>query len=231
MLDSDIAKRLRKLMEKQGVTFRMKTLVASLADIDADTILIATGREANTQGLQLAAASIQTDARGFIPVDDNYRVASSGGNVYAVGDVNGRQLLAHASEMQALRAVNHILGRSDGIRFDVMPAAIFTRPEAACVGYSEQELKDLGADYRGRKAFWRANGKALAMGETEGMLKLFSDAADRIVGCHAYGVHAADMVQEVSVLMCRDTTVSQLRDMVHIHPTLGEVLRAAAETE
>lgn len=231
MLDSDIAKRLRKLMETQGVTFHMKTPVLRLADIDADTILIATGRQANTQGLQLAAAGIHTDERGFIPVDDNYRVASSAISCYAVGDVNGCQLLAHAAEMQALHAVNHIVGRSDGIRFDVIPAAIFTHPEAACVGPSEQQLKEQGASYKCRKAFWRANGKALAMGKTEGMLKLFSDVADRIVGCHAFGPHAADLVQEASVLICRDTTVSQLRDMVHIHPTLGEVLRTAAEAE
>ena len=137
--------------------------------------------------------------------------------------------------MQAIRAVNHILGKNDGIRFDIMPAAIFTDPEAACVGPTEDALKSSTtpavstAGYSCRKAFWRANGKALAMGETEGMLKLFSDAGDRIIGCHAYGAHAADMVQEVSALMCRDTTISQLRDMVHIHPTLNEILKAATD--
>ena len=230
MMDSDIAKRLRKLMEKRGIAFRMKTAVQQLADIDADTILIATGRQANTEGLNLQAAGITPDARGFIPVDDNMQVTLLASlPIYAIGDVNGRQLLAHAAEMQAVRAVNHILGRQDGIRFDIMPAAIFTNPEAACVGPSEDELKANGDDYLCRKAFWRANGKAMAMNQTEGMLKLFSDAEDRIIGCHAYGAHAADIIQEVSVLMCRDTTVTQLRDMVHIHPTLGEILKAATD--
>lgn len=242
MLDGDIAKRLRKLLEKRGITFRMKTALQSLAQLDADTILVATGRQANTEGLNLQAAGITPDARGFIPVDDNYRVLPPHPStllphpsslllpdIYAIGDVNGRQLLAHAAEMQAVRAVNHILGRTDGIRFDIMPAAIFTDPEAACVGPTDDQLKDSGADYRCRKAFWRANGKALAMNQTEGMLKLLSDASDRIVGCHAYGAHAADIVQEVSCLMCRDTTVDQLRDMVHIHPTLGEILKSATE--
>ena len=236
MLDSDIAKRLRKLLEKQGVTFRMKTAVQSLGDIEADTILIATGRKANTDHLGLDAAGIVTDSRGFFVVNDQMQVVTPDGtpsadtsHIYAIGDVNGRQLLAHAAEMQAVRAIHHILGQSDGIRFDVMPAAIFTHPEAACVGPSEDQLKAAGAEYVCRKSFWRANGKALSMNETEGMLKLFSDAADRIIGCHAFGAHAADIVQEVSALMCRDTTVSQLRDMVHIHPTLGEVLAAAAE--
>ena len=230
MVDSDIAKRLRKLMEKRGIAFRMKTAVQQLADIDADTILIATGRQANTEGLNLQAVGITPDARGFIPVDDNMQVTLLPSlPIYAIGDVNGRQLLAHAAEMQAVRAVNHSLGRQDGIRFDIMPAAIFTDPEAACVGPSEDELKANGDDYLCRKAFWRANGKAMAMNQTEGMLKLFADSHERILGCHAYGAHAADIIQEVSVLMCRDTTITQLRDMVHIHPTLGEILKAATD--
>ena len=148
-------------------------------------------------------------------------------DIYAIGDVNGRQMLAHAAEMQAVHAVNQIIGKQDAIRFDVMPAAIFTDPEAACVGPTEDQLKADGISYECRKAFWRANGKALAMDETEGMLKLFSADDGRLLGCHAFGAHAADIVQEVSVLMCRDTTISQLRDMVHIHPTLGEILFSA----
>jgi dihydrolipoamide dehydrogenase len=136
-------------------------------------------------------------------------------------------MLAHAAEMQAVHVVNHILGKSDAIRFDIMPAAIFTDPEAACVGPTEDQLKATGVFYECRKAFWRANGKAMAMDETEGVLKLFSAVDGRILGCHAFGAHAADIVQEVSVLMCRDTTIAQLRDMVHIHPTLGEILYTA----
>ena len=247
MLDSDIAKRLRKLLEKRGITFKMKTAVEALADIDADVILMATGRRPNVEGLNLEAAGLALAAPGSLavnglPVDDNFRCIGAT-SIYAIGDVNGRQMLAHAAEMQAVRAVNHILGRKDGIRFDIMPSAIFTEPEAACVGPSEDALKALAVsgspadsrlpvDYRCRKAFWRANGKALAMDETEGMLKLLSAGDDdRIIGCHAYGAHAADIVQEVAALMCRNTTVEQLRDMVHIHPTLSEILRSAAEQQ
>ena len=228
MLDSDVAKRLRKLMEKAGIVFKMKTAVHSVDDIDADAILIATGRKANTEGLNLAAAGITLAPNGTIPVDDNFMINALP-SVYAIGDVNGRQMLAHAAEMQAMRVVNHIVGKSDGIRFDVMPAAIFTKPEAACVGVSEDQLKEHGVDYKCHKSFWRANGKALAMNESEGLLKLLADTDGRILGCHAFGAHAADIIQEVSVLMCRDTTVCQLRDMVHIHPTLSEVLKAAVE--
>ena len=228
MLDSDVAKRLRKLMEKAGIVFKMKTAVHSVADIDADAILIATGRKANTEGLNLAAAGITLAPNGTIPVDDNFMINALP-SVYAIGDVNGRQMLAHAAEMQAMRVVNHIVGKSDGIRFDVMPAAIFTKPEAACVGVSEDQLKEHGVDYKCHKSFWRANGKALAMNESEGLLKLLADTDGRILGCHAFGAHAADIIQEDSVLMYRDSTVCQLRDMVHIHPTLSEVLKAAVE--
>lgn len=225
-LDSDIAKRLRKLLEKRGITFKMKTAVENVADLEADVILMATGRKPRTGDLNLEAVGITLTPQGAIPIDDNYQAVS---NIYAIGDANGRQMLAHAAEMQAIRAVNHILGKNDGIRFDIMPAAIFTEPEAACVGPTEDQLKEQGIAYECRKSFWRANGKALAMNETEGMLKLFASPEGEILGCHAFGAHAADMVQEVSVLMCKHTTLHELADMVHIHPTLSEILKNAAE--
>ena len=233
-LDSDIAKRLRKLLEKRGITFKMKTAVENLADIDADVILMATGRKPRVEGLNLEAAGITLAPNGAILVDPETFAClpdslSSCLPVFAIGDVNGRQMLAHVAEMQAVHAVNQILGKQDHIRFDIMPAAIFTEPEAACVGPTEDQLKANGVAYTCRKSFWRANGKALAMGETEGLLKLFCDADGLILGCHAYGAHAADIVQEVSVLMCKHTTISELADMVHIHPTLSEILRSVAE--
>ena len=237
-LDSDIAKRLRKYLEKQGITFKMKTAVENVADLDADVILMATGRKPRVQP-DFANAGFKYDERKGVQVDDYCETTIAG--IYAIGDCNGRQMLAHAAEVQAKIAVNNILkkmggepassGIIDSIKDVPMPAAIFTNPEAACVGPTEDQLKEEGTAYECRKAFWRANGKALAMGETEGMLKLFSEPdAGRILGCHAYGAHSADIIQEVSVLMCRDTTVRQLRNMVHIHPTLSEILLAAAET-
>ena len=227
VLDGDIAKRLRKTLEKRGITFKMKTAVENIADIDADVILMATGRKPRILA-DFANVGFEYDERQGIKVDENFETTVKG--IYAIGDVNGRQMLAHAAEMQAVHAVNHLLGKADAIRFDNMPAAIFTTPEAACVGPTEDLLKEQGVAYECRKAFHRANGKALTMNETEGMLKLFSEPdAGRILGCHAFGAHSADMVQEVSVLMCRDTTIAQLRDMVHIHPTLNELLLSAAQ--
>ena len=226
-LDSDIAKRLRKLLEKRGITFKMKTAVENVVDLEADVILMATGRKPRTGGLNLEAVGITLTPQDAILVDDNYQAVS---NIYAIGDANGRQMLAHAAEMQAIRAVNHILGKNDGIRFDIMPAAIFTEPEAACVGPTEDQLKEQGIAYECRKSFWRANGKALAMNETEGLLKLFvSSDEGLILGCHAFGAHAADIIQEVSVLMNKRTTLCEFADMVHNHPTLSEILKNAAD--
>ena len=237
-LDSDIAKRLRKYLERPrvgdgtsgmngGITFKMKTAVEDIADIDADVVLMATGRKPRVQA-DFANAGIEFDERKGVTVDDHFKTTVNG--IFAIGDVNGKQMLAHAAEMQAIHVVNQIIGKADHIRFDIMPAAIFTQPEAACVGPTEDQLKAEGIAYECRKSFWRANGKAMAMNETEGMLKLFVSSADgAILGCHAYGAHSADIVQEVSVLMCKHTTIAELADMVHIHPTLSEILKSAVE--
>ena len=237
MVDSDIAKRLRKLLEKRGITFRMKTAVQDLNEIDADVILMATGRKANTEGLNLEAAGITLAPNGTISVDDNFQIVNGqwsmvNGQCYAIGDVNGRQMLAHAAEMQGIHVVNKIVnGKSsnskclDNIRFDVMPAAIFTEPEAACVGPTENQLKEAGTPFECHKSFYRANGKALAMNETEGMVKLCCEPDEgRILSTHVFGAHAADIVQEVTVYITLGATLRQLRDTVHIHPTLSEVL-------
>ena len=233
-LDSDIAKRLRKCLEKRGVSFYMQSALKSaangkvafekkgkLTEIEADKVLLAVGRKPNTEGLGLEEIGITFDRKG-ITVDDN--MLTNVPHVYAVGDVNGRQMLAHAAEMQGKRAVNHILGEADGICFDIMPAAIFTNPEAACVGKTEDQLKAEGTEYICQKHYYRANGKAVAMNETEGMLKLLADKDGKIIGCHVFGAHAADLVQEVSALMCCGVTIGQLHDITHIHPTLSEII-------
>lgn len=233
-LDGDIAKRLRKCLEKRGVAFYMQSGLKSAAkgkvvfekkgketELETEKVLLAVGRKPNVDGLGLDEVGIAYDKKG-ITVTDMMQTSVSG--VYAIGDVNGRQMLAHAAEMQGKRAVNSILGLQDDIRFDIMPAAIFTNPEAACVGKTEELLKAEGMEYICQKHYYRANGKALAMNETEGMLKLLADKNGLIIGCHVYGAHAADLVQEVSVLMCRNTTLQQLHDMTHIHPTLSEII-------
>ena len=246
-MDSDIAKRLRKQLEKRGVKFFMGAGVKQVdgrkvtferkgkeESVEADVILVATGRTPNIENLNLDRAGIAYDRAGIKVNPDTFEVEMAEGHeatathVFAIGDVNGRQLLAHAATMQGRRVVNRIIGRSDGIRLDIMPAAVFTNPEAASVGPTEDQLKADGRNYTCHKGYYRSNGKALAMNATEGLVKLLTDADDRIIGCHILGTHAADLVQEISALMCRDTTLQQLRDIVHIHPTLSEILQDIA---
>ena len=249
VLDSDIAKRLRQTIGKRGVEFYMQSAVKSITQtdaedgtkqltvsfekkgkpisIDADMVLIATGRKPCTEGLALEQAGIEHSPKGIV-VDDDFQTNVSG--VYAIGDVNGRCLLAHAATFQGLHVVHRILNRPDDIRFDVMPSAIFTNPEAASVGLSEDQLKAEQRPYECRKGFYRSNGKALAMNETDGMIKLLVDTTNdqRIVGCHAFGAHSADMVQEIAALMNSGTTLQQLANIIHIHPTLSEILHDMA---
>lgn len=242
VIDKDIAKRVRKQMEKlQGVTFYMDSAVKAINDNevvfvsnknDKETrlecpgcpVLIATGRKPNIDGLNLEAAGVEYSPKG-ITVNDN--MLTSVLHIYAIGDVTGRQMLAHAATFMGFRAVNAIVGKADKIRFDIMPSAIFTYPEAAAVGLTEDQCKQQGIECRALKGYYRANGKALAIDEPEGMVKLIAGADGRILGCTSYGAHSADIVQEVTAYMNCNATVADIAYSVHIHPTLSEILQDA----
>ena len=242
VIDKDIAKRVRKQIEKlQGVTFYMDSAVKAINDNEVvfvsnkngkETrlecpgcpVLIATGRKPNIEGLNLEAAGVEYSPKG-ITVNDN--MLTSVPHIYAIGDVTGRQMLAHAATFMGFRAVNAIVGKADRIRFDIMPSAIFTYPEAAAVGLTEDQCKQQGIECRALKGYYRANGKALAIDEPEGMVKLVAGADGRILGCTSYGAHSADIVQEVTAYMNCNATVADIADSVHIHPTLSEILQDA----
>lgn len=242
VLDSDIAKRVRKAIEKRGVEFFMQAGVKKIerngknltvtferkgkeTTIDADAVLVATGRAANTSDLGLEAAGVEFDRNG-IHVDDNMQTNVKG--LYAVGDVNGRMMLAHAAYAQGVRAVNNIICKHDELRFDIMPSAVFTNPEAACVGLSEDYCKTNGLNFVVHKSLYRSNGKALASDAADGMVKLLADENGLIIGCHAYGAHSSDIIQEVTAIMNYRGSVTDLHNIIHTHPTLSEVLQAAA---
>ena len=242
VIDKDIAKRVRKQIEKlQGVTFYMDSAVKAINDNEvvfvsnkngketrlecpACPVLIATGRKPNIEGLNLEAAGMEYSPKG-ITVNDN--MLTSVPHIYAIGDVTGRQMLAHAATFMGFRAVNAIVGKADKIRFDIMPSAIFTYPEAAAVGLTEDQCKEQGIECRALKGYYRANGKALAIDEPEGMVKLIAGADGRILGCTSYGAHSADIVQEVTAYMNCNATVADIAYSVHIHPTLSEILQDA----
>ncbi len=242
-VDGEIARRLRKTLEKSGIKFHLACQVCEVngneviylntkkkteEHIVSDCILVATGRAPQVEGLELETAGIQYNGHGIL-VDDDFTTTVP--DIYAIGDVNGRQMLAHAATAQGRHAINRILGLEDRIRFDIMPAAVFTRPEVASVGLTEELVRSQFPDYTTHKGFYRSNGKAQAIEATEGLVKIICDGKQpdsKIVGCHVMGANAAAIVQEVAALMNFDVTLEQLRDIIHIHPTLNEVLLQAA---
>ena len=245
MADSDLAKRLRKSLEKRGVKFYMQAAAKSVSDktvtspgdvaltftqkgkditVEGDLILAATGRGPNTEGLGLDAVGVAYDRHG-IKVDDNFETSVK--DVYALGDVNGRMQLAHAAEAQGRRVVDHLLERDRPLDVSLVPWAVFTVPELAGTGRTLDALKREDAQAGcpvETKSFYRANGKAVTMDATEGLVKVVSTPDGKLAGCHVLGAHAADLVQEVSALISVGATVEDLRRVIHIHPTLQELI-------
>lgn len=236
--DTDIAKRLKQALDKRGIRIETQAQVTAIdggmvryikkdteCEVQSDAVLMAVGRRANIEGLNLEAAGIEYDRRG-IKVDAGFRTSVA--DIYAVGDVTGGIMLAHVATYQGLRALNDIEGKQDSIRFDVVPAAVFTMPEVAVVGMTEDECKEQGIAIRCLKSFYRANGKAVSMDEAEGYCKVIASAEDgRILGCHIMGAHSSDMIHEVVVMMNMNASLSDVRNIIHAHPTLSEVLQVA----
>ena len=235
--DSDIAKRLRMSMRRRGVKFITSAKVTYLADKGDDVIevgyetkgkacsalaqhvLMAVGRKpVIPQGLEALGVKMNGHS---IDVDENMQTSLAG--VYAIGDVNGICMLAHAAEAQGLVAL--------GLRTlpKVIPSAVFTKPECAMAGITEQQAQQLGLDYRVGQSSFRANGKAMAIGEPDGVAKVIADMQGRLLGVHICGAHAADIVQEAVLAISSGLSVGQMLDAVHGHPTLGEALKDALE--
>ncbi len=231
--DRDIAKRLRTVLTRGGMeivtsaevtAIRSGKVVEALvkgksAAFFADTVLAAVGRRpVIPAGAEEAGVIVE---RGAIVTDSRFRTSLPG--VYAVGDVNGRLMLAHVALAQGASVMDV------PVNLDVVPAAVFTSPECAMVGLTEERLKEDGREFRIAKALFRGNGKAMASGETEGLVKLLIDADTRLIaGCHICGPHAADLIQEVAMAMSAGLTVDALASTIHAHPTLSEAVHAAA---
>lgn len=216
-LNGEVRGRLQVDFEEKG----------KLQSVEADLVLMAVGRVANLQSLNLADVGIETTPRGIV-VDDHMQTNVPG--IYAIGDVNGLIQLAHAASAQGKIALDHILNSScGGWQGAVIPSAVFTVPEAAMVGQTEEQLTEAGVDYQTHKALYRANGKALAMDAEDGMVKILTNGDGRILGCHILGAHASDLIHEVTLAMRLGASIHDLADTVHAHPSLSEILLAAAE--
>lgn len=243
--DTDLAKRLKQSLGKRGIEIQTQAQVQKIEkaedgslkvsfmkkekeeQTEADYVLMAVGRRANTESLNLDDIGVAYNKRS-IEVDENMQTSLP--HIYAIGDINGRQMLAHAATFQGVRALNHILGENDSLDLNIIPAAVFTQPEAATVGLTEEDCKAQNIPYRCHKSFFRANGKAVCLNETDGFCKLLSHKENgKILGGHLFGPHAADLIQEITVLIQRQATIGELSNIVHAHPTLGEVILEASK--
>lgn len=242
--DSDIAKRLKQTLSKKGikiitgaaakeirqnefyeieVTYEIKGKEEKIISSD---LLMAVGRAPRVDGLNLEAAGVEYSPKG-IAVDDNMRTSAEG--IFAIGDVNGRMMLAHVASFQGQRALNAIEGKTDRIRFDIVPSAVFTVPECGMAGKTEEQCKAEGMEIMIGQSFYRANGKALALGEPDGLCKLIFRKEDGLlIGAHIMGAQAADLAQQCADMMNRDTKLPELKDIIFGHPTVSEVILSAA---
>ena len=210
---------------------KSRELVDSL---EVDAVLVATGRVPSSKGLNLDSVGVETN-RGFVPIDDSMRVLVNGKplpHLWAVGDVTGKLMLAHTAAAQGTLAVDNIQGHSRTIDYRSIPAATFTHPEISSVGLSEADAKDLAAkdgfELGSVRSYFKANSKALAELESDGLMKLlFRKDNGEVLGAHIYGLHAADLIQEVANAVARRQSVAQLATEVHTHPTLSEVVEVA----
>jgi dihydrolipoamide dehydrogenase len=202
--------------------------------LEVDAVLVATGRVPCSKELNLAAMGVETN-RGFIPVDDQMRVLVHGEPVphlWAVGDVTGKMMLAHTAAAQGAVAIDNILGHTREIDYRSIPAATFTHPEISSVGLSEADAKALaekeGFELGSVRSYFKANSKALAELESDGLMKLlFNKSTGEVLGAHIYGLHAADLIQEIGNAVARRQSVKHLIHEVHTHPTLSEVVEVA----
>ena len=203
-------------------------------NLEVDGVLVATGRSPNSKNLNLVSVGIET-IKGYIPIDDQMRVLNGEKiipNVWAVGDVTGKLMLAHTAAAQGTIAVENICGENIEINYMSIPAATFTHPEISSVGLSENDAKEVatkeGFTLGVVKSYFKANSKALAELESDGILKLlFNKDSGKVLGAHIFGMHAADLIQEIANAISRKQDVMQLSTEVHTHPTLSEVVEVA----
>ena len=244
-MDSEIAKQFQRLMEKQGIRFHMSSKVTGVAkgkagasvtfepvaggaatSLEADVVLIATGRVPYTEGLGLEAAGIAVE-RGRVTIDAHFQTSLPG--VYAIGDVVRGPMLAHKAEDEGVAVAEIIAGKAGHVNYDVIPGVVYTFPEVASVGKTEEELKAAGVAYAVGKFPFTANGRARANRTTDGFVKVLADAAtDRVLGVHILGAGAGDMIHEAAVLMEFGGSSEDLARTCHAHPTLSEAVKEAA---
>ncbi|MCC8194981.1 MAG: dihydrolipoyl dehydrogenase [Deltaproteobacteria bacterium] len=238
MVDEEVSGMAKKRLEKDGVTFHMGAKVQAVKDnavlfekggkaesVKADCVLMAVGRVPNTEGLNAEKIGIAFE-KASIKTDDRLRTNIP--NIYAIGDVNGKVMLAHTASHEGMVAVDAICGKHARMEYDKIPSCIYLDPEIACIGLTEKQARERGLRVKIGKFPMAANGKSLVEGDTDGMAKVIVDAEfGEILGVHLYGKHTTDMIAELSVAMSMEATADEIIHAIHPHPTVSESLPEA----
>jgi dihydrolipoamide dehydrogenase len=244
-MDGEVARSFQRMLEKQGFKFHLASKVTTVTQepngcsvrfepvaggggqsLSADIVLVATGRRPFTDGLGLAAAGIATE-RGRIVIDDHFQTSVPG--IYAIGDVVRGPMLAHKAEDEGIAIAERLAGMAGHVNYGVIPGVVYTFPEVAAVGRTEEELKEAGVAYKAGKFNFSANGRARANRATDGFVKVLADAAtDRVLGVHIVGAGAGEMIHEAAVLMEFGGSAEDLARTCHAHPTMSEAVKEAA---
>jgi dihydrolipoamide dehydrogenase len=245
-MDAELSKESKKIFEKQGMAFKLSTKVTKAEvtksgvtltvepaaggaseKIDADVVLVAIGRRPYTNGLGLDKAGVKVDSKGRIEIDDHFQTSVPG--IYAIGDVVRGAMLAHKAEDEGVVLAEIIAGQSGHINYDAIPNVVYTFPEIASVGKTEEQLKEAGVAYKSGKFPFMANGRARAMAAMDGFVKILADAkTDRVLGCHIIGPEAGTLIAEVVLAMEFGGSSEDIARTCHAHPTLNEVVKEAA---
>ena len=245
-MDSEAAKAFQRLLQKQGFTFRLSSKVTAAAKagpkvklavepaaggpaevVEADVLLVAVGRVPFADGLGLDEAGVKRDGKGRIEVDGHFATSVPG--IYAIGDVIRGPMLAHKAEDEGVALAEILAGQAGHVSYEVIPGVVYTNPEVASVGKTEEELKEAGIAYKAGKFLFLANGRAKANQTTDGFVKVLADATtDRVLGCHIVGPVAGELIHEVAVLMEFGGSAEDLARTCHAHPTLSEAVKEAA---
>ena len=246
-MDSEVARQFQRMLQKQGMEFKLSSRVAGIDKqddgsltvrvepakggdmeiLDADVALVAIGRKPYTEGLGLEIVGVALDERGRVRVDQHYKSSVDG--IYAIGDVIAGPMLAHKAEDEGIAVAEILVGQAGHVNYAAIPAVVYTNPEIASVGKTEDELKAEGTDYKIGKFPFTANGRAKAMLATQGFVKILADVeTDRVLGAHIVGKNAGEMIHELVVLMEFSGSAEDLARSTHAHPTLSEAVREAA---
>ncbi len=240
-MDTEMAKLAQRIFEKQGIQFRTGAWVESAVVSDdhcvvqckdadplvAERVLVCTGRSPCTNGIGLDKIGVNLDRRGFVVVDENFATSVAG--VYAIGDCIGGAMLAHKASEEGVACVEKLVTGFGHVHYDAIPAIVYTHPEIASVGRTEDELTESQIKYKKGMCPYGANGRARTLGDTTGRVKILADAeTDRILGVHAIGIHAGDLIAEAAVAMTFQASAEDLARCCHAHPTLSEIVKEAA---